>query len=76
MTFGAIPRRGPCLFPSPVYGLHSPVVVEDALAQAKGLRRDLQKLVVGEELQALLQAHLPGGDEAQRLVGPGGAGVG
>ena len=38
------------------------------LADAQVLGRDLKQLVVGEELEALLQAHLLGRDKAQRVV--------
>ena len=57
-------------------GLHSQTVVEDALAQAQILRRDLKKLVIGEEFEALLKAELSGRDEAQSLVRAGCAGIG
>ena len=46
------------------------------LRMRRFLRRDLQQLVVGEELEALLQAQLARRDQAQRLVGAGGAHVG
>ena len=48
--------------------LHPLLQIQDALADAQVLGRDLQQLVVGEELQALLQAHLLGRDQAQRVV--------
>ena len=35
--------------------------------------RDFKQLVVGEELKALLQTHLPGRDKAQRVVAAAGA---
>ena len=37
------------------HGTHTQAVVEYALAQAQILGRDLKKLVVGEELKALLE---------------------
>lgn len=57
------------------HGLHAQAVVEYALAQAQILGCDLKKLVVGEELKALLKTHLSGRDKAQRLVGAGSTGV-
>ena len=45
-------------------GLHPVAVVQDALAQPEVLRGALQQLVVSQELQALLQRHLAGRDEA------------
>ena len=53
--------------------LHAQLLVEDRLADADGLGRDLEQLVVGEELKALLQTHLLGRDEAQGVVRAGGA---
>ena len=51
-----------------VGGLHAQLFVEDRLADAQVLGRDLKQLVVGEELEALLQAHLLGRNKAQRVV--------
>ena len=51
-------------------------MVEDALADAQALGRNLEQLVVREELQALLQAQLARRHETQRVVRAGGAGVG
>ena len=45
------------------------------LRMRRDLRRDLEQLVVGEELEALLQAHLLGRDETQRVVRAGSAHV-
>ena len=56
-------------------GLHAQLFVEDRLADAQVLGRDLKQLVVGEELEALLQAHLLGRDKAQRVVRAGSAHV-
>ena len=58
-----------------VGGLHAQLFVEDRLADAQVLGRDLKQLVVGEELEALLQAHLLGRDKAQRVVRAGSAHV-
>ena len=57
-------------------GLHAALMVENALADAQALGRDLEQLVVREELQALLQTQLARRHEAQRVVGARGAGVG
>ena len=51
-------------------------MVEDALADAQALGRDLEQLVVREELQTLLQTQLARRHEAQRVVRAGGAGIG
>ena len=51
-------------------------MVEDALAQTQALGGDLQDLVVGQELQALLQGENARGHQAQGLVGAGGAHIG
>ena len=56
--------------------LHALFVVENGLAHAQALGGDLQQLVIGQELQALLQAQLPGRHQAQGLVGPGGPHIG
>ena len=56
--------------------LHTFLVVQDTLTHTKILRRDLKKLVVGQEFQALLQAHLPGGNQPEGVVGTGSAGIG
>ena len=56
--------------------LHALAVVQDALAQAQVLGGALQQLIVRQELQALLQAHLLGGRQAQGVVGAGSAHVG
>ena len=55
---------------------HAGRVVQQALAQAQGFGSDLQQLVIGQKLQALLQAHLAGRGEPQGVVGAGGAHVG
>ena len=69
--------RPSCLFfLTAVGGLHALLVVEDGLSDTQILRRDLQQLVVRQELQALLQAHLPGRHQAQSVIGAGGTGVG
>ena len=57
-------------------GLHAALVVENALADAQALGRDLEQLVVREELQALLQTQLARRHEAQRVVRAGGTGIG
>ena len=57
-------------------GLHALFVVEDGLADAQRVRRDLQQLVVSEEFEALLQAHLLGRDQTQRVVRAGGTHIG
>ena len=59
-----------------VGGLHPLLVVQDGLAHPQALGRDLQQLVVRQKLQALLQAHLPGRHQTQRIVGAGGAHIG
>ena len=59
-----------------VGGLHPLLVVQDGLAHPQALGRDLQQLVVRQELQALLQTHLPGRHQPQRLVGAGGPHIG
>ena len=64
------------LFLAAVGSLHALFVVENGLAHAQALGGDLQQLVVGQELQALLQAQLPGRHQAQGLVGPGGPHIG
>ena len=64
-------RFGLCLLFLAVNGFHALFVVEDGLADAKALGRDLQQLVVGQEFQALLQAQLPGRHQAQSLIGAG-----
>ena len=51
-------------------------MVEDGLADAQGVGRDFEKLVIGEELKALLKAHLAGRHKAQGFVGAGGAHIG
>ena len=53
-------------------GLHALFVVEDGLADAQALGGDLQQLVVGQELQTLLQTQAAGRHQAQGLVGAGG----
>ena len=64
------------LFLAAVGGLHALFVVEDGLADTGDSPCDLQQLVVGQKLQALLQAHLPGRHQPQGIVGAGGPGVG
>ena len=59
-----------------MYALHTQAVVKDALAQTQVLGGDLQKLIVGKELKALLKAHLAGRHKAQSLVGAGSAHIG
>src|SRR5580692_7892358 len=44
--------------------------------QAQRLRRDLHELVVGDELDGLLQIQLPEGDQTDRFVGGGSTHVG
>ena len=51
-------------------------MVQDGLADAEVLGGDLQQLVVRQELQALLQAHLPGRHQTQSVIAAGGTGVG
>src|SRR5437868_966902 len=51
------------------------VAVESPLAQADGLRRDLDALVLAQPLQRLIQRQAPGRHEALELVGGGGADV-
>ena len=55
---------------------HTLFVVQNGLAHPQALGSDLQQLVVRQEFQALLQAHLHGGSEPQGIVGAGGTGVG
>ena len=59
-----------------VEGLHTLFVVQDGLAHPQALGGDLQQLIICQELQALLQAHLLGGNQTQGVVGAGGTGVG
>ena len=47
-----------------------------ALAEPDVLRRHLEQLVIGEEVEALLERHLGGGCEPDHDVGVGGAHVG
>ena len=56
--------------------LHAPLVVQDGLADAEVLGGDLQQLVIRQEFQALLQAHLPGRHQTQGVIAAGGTGVG
>src|SRR3990170_6931594 len=49
---------------------------EDLLPEADRLRRHLDQLVLVDEFDRLLQRHDPGGNQAQRLVGPRRADVG
>ena len=55
---------------------HAGAVVQQALAEAEVLGGALQQLIVGQELQALLQGHGPGGGETQGVVRAGGAHIG
>ena len=59
-----------------VLGLHAALVVQDGLADTEVLGGDLQQLVIRQELQTLLQAHLPGRHQTQSVVAAGGTGIG
>lgn len=55
--------------------LHAQAVVENALADAQILRRDLQQLVLGEIFQTVLKAHVLRRDQPQCIVAAAGAGI-
>ena len=55
--------------------LHARFGIENALSYAEGFGRDLEQLVVGEELYRLLERKLFAGHEAERIVGRGRTGV-
>src|SRR6266446_6665303 len=57
-------------------GLEAPAAGESALAEAQGLRGDLEQLVFADPLQALLEVHDAGRGELDALVGRGRPHVG
>ena len=59
-----------------IKGLYARVLVQKALAHTDALRGYLDKLIVGDKLHALLQAHGNGRRKAQRLVRARSAHVG
>lgn len=50
------------------YVLHTETVVENTLSQAEILGSDLKKLIVCEELKALLKAELLRGNKAECFI--------
>ena len=57
-------------------GALSEAGIEDLLAKAKMMGRDLKQFVCIDIFYCLLQAHDPGRDKAERLVCAGRAGIG
>ena len=53
--------------------LHAELAVEDTLADTEILGGDFQQFIICKELHALLQTHLSGRDQTQRIVGTGSA---
>lgn len=64
---------GPHLFPELLFQAF--FLREDGLAEAQGLGRDFEEFVVADEFHALLEGEDGRRDEAQGIVGAGGAGV-
>ena len=51
-------------------------LIQNAFADAQAFGRNLQKLIIGQEFQTGLQAHLLGRGQAQRVVAAGSAHIG
>ena len=56
--------------------LGSQAVVEHSLADAQAFGGDLEQLIIGEELQTILEAHDPRRHQTERIIRTGCTGVG